>query len=116
MEPDGMEYVATTKARRRMATRTATTTTPSNSTIHRFDRSDSATWPSASSAEAGALAGRSSAYIAREVLPRCHHPAVRPRLSPLQGRMGTMASAVIFDFYGTLARWADDHGHNYERV
>ncbi len=27
-----------------------------------------------------------------------------------------MASAVIFDFYGTLARWADDHGHNYERV
>jgi len=27
-----------------------------------------------------------------------------------------VVGAVIFDFYGTLARWADDHGHNYEAV
>ena len=27
-----------------------------------------------------------------------------------------MVSAVIFDFYGTLAHWADDDGHNYEAV
>jgi putative hydrolase of the HAD superfamily len=25
-------------------------------------------------------------------------------------------SAVIFDFYGTLAHWADDHAHNYQAV
>ena len=27
--------------------------------------------------------------------------------------MGTVVSAVIFDFYGTLAHWADGHGANY---
>ncbi len=27
-----------------------------------------------------------------------------------------MAGAVIFDFYGTLARWADRHASNYEAV
>jgi putative hydrolase of the HAD superfamily len=27
-----------------------------------------------------------------------------------------VVSAVIFDFYGTLAHWADDDGHNYQAV
>ncbi len=27
-----------------------------------------------------------------------------------------MVSAVIFDFYGTLAHWAGDQGHNYDAV
>jgi len=26
---------------------------------------------------------------------------------------GAVPSAVIFDFYGTLAHWADGHGANY---
>lgn len=30
--------------------------------------------------------------------------------------MRTVASAVIFDFYGTLAHWAGGHGANYETV
>ena len=30
--------------------------------------------------------------------------------------MGTVVSAVIFDFYGTLAHWADRHASNYEAV
>ena len=29
------------------------------------------------------------------------------------GQDGTVVSAVIFDFYGTLAHWADADGHNY---
>jgi len=35
----------------------------------------------------------------------------RPRDS-----IGTVVGAVIFDFYGTLARWADRHASNYEAV
>ncbi len=30
--------------------------------------------------------------------------------------MGTVVSAVIFDFYGTLAHWADGHGANYATI
>ena len=41
----------------------------------------------------------------------CHHRCVTAT-----GQYGTVVSAVIFDFYGTLAHWAGGHGANYETV
>ena len=100
-----------------MAMTTATTTTPSSSTIQRLDRSLARRRGRPGRRPAVECRRRrpagSSASMAREVLPglRPVRSAVTSRaVSRPRGRMDVV-SAVIFDFYGTLAHWADHDGH-----
>src|SRR6185312_12687693 len=111
-----------TKVRRRKATTSATTMTPTSSMIQRFD------FPSAA-ASAAAGAGLSTAGTAP---PWSSSPSIA--LSSITRRVGGAGSlsppnrdvtamsqnravpeAVIFDFYGTLAHWADSTA-NYTTV
>src|SRR6516162_5773330 len=103
-----------------MAMTTATATTPTSSTIHRFDRglpppgaAGSVLWP-------GAPGGCSSRSMGLRSITCWLLDAPSRGATPLsqgQAIMVAMPSAVIFDFYGTLAKWADnERAFTYETI
>ena len=58
----------------------------------------------------------SSTSIARKYCPARRADGGRTRLSRPRGNMEGVVTAVIFDFYGTLARWADTEAASYGDV
>src|SRR3974390_2886460 len=103
-----------------MAMTTATATTPTSSTILRLDRGLSWAGAAGSVFWPGAPGGCSSRSMGLRSITCRVLDALSREATPLsQGRaiMVAVPSAVIFDFYGTLAKWSDnERAFTYETI